>query len=161
MRSDWNSWMLFVFLAASQAGTATLAAESRDLDYGPAVRRAVALLPTRPVQVLVINVNDAKPEDREYLSRLQAFIIKGSSVIYLTGHGEVLQAARQGSRFHDYLLAPVIRHEMAHVDGADESEARRREESLWTTFILEYGVDRDTALRYLSTLKKRPSASLH
>src|SRR4029453_1597141 len=47
-------------------------------------------------------------------------------------------------------------HEMAHAEGHDESEARRREQALWTTFVLDQRIDQLTALRYLQTLSKRP-----
>lgn len=47
---------------------------------------------------------------------------------------------------------------MAHLDGADEAEARRREEALWTRFMLDNVVDRDLALRYLGALKHRAAA---
>ena len=87
--------------------------------------------------------------------KLQAFVLRGSNVIYLPMHGEVLRAALKGSRFHDYMLAAVIWHEMAHVEGANETQARRQEEALWTRFMLDGAVDRDAALGYLSALKKR------
>ena len=129
---------------------------SSESQYKAAVQHAVALLPERPTQVLIIDADDARPQDRTNLLRLQAFILKGSPVIYLTRHGNVLQLASRGSRFHEYMLATVIWHEMAHVSGADETEARRREEALWQRFILENAVDRDAAMSYLAALRKRP-----
>jgi hypothetical protein len=129
---------------------------SSELQYRAAVLHAVALLPKRPAQVLIMDANDARPEDRTNLLKLQAFILKGSPVIYLTLHGNVLQLASRGSRFHEYMLATVIWHEMAHVAGADETEARRREEALWQRFILENAVERDAAMCYLAALRKRP-----
>lgn len=49
---------------------------------------------------------------------------------------------------------------MAHAEGADEREARRREQALWTSFIRDQRVDAVTALRYLSALEKRPDDQL-
>jgi hypothetical protein len=49
---------------------------------------------------------------------------------------------------------------MAHVEGVDERAARRREQSLWTTFVRDQRVDEVTALRYLEALSKRPDAQL-
>ena len=66
----------------------------------------------------------------------------------------------QRQAFHTYALASVIWHEMAHAEGADECEARRREQSLWTTFVRDQRVDEVTALRYLEALTKRPDAQL-
>lgn len=53
------------------------------------------------------------------------------------------------------MLASIIWHEMAHLDGADEREAQRREENLWTRFLLDGRVDRMTALRYLALFSRR------
>jgi hypothetical protein len=155
MSGNWNGWGLILLLATGAAATATPAAAGPDSTYVQAVGRAVALLPKRPTQVLVVDVNEAKPEDRDNLLKLQAFIIRGQPVVYLTKHGDVLRLAQRGSRFHEYMLATVIWHEMAHLDGADEAEARRREETLWTQFMLDNAVDRDAALSYLDALKHR------
>jgi hypothetical protein len=43
---------------------------------------------------------------------------------------------------------------------ADEHGARKREESLWTSFVRDQRVDQLTALRYLSALSKRPDDQL-
>lgn len=147
-------WLLLLLLVACQPA-ATAQGASHDTGYSAAVQRAVALLPKKPVDVTVIDLKDAKPEDRDRLMKLQAFVLRGSPVVYLSIDSEVLRAALKGSRFHDYMLATVIWHEMAHVDGADEPAARRHEEALWTRFMLGGAVDRDAALGYLSTLRKR------
>ena len=157
MVRHWNSPLLVVLLTMVHGVPASSAAAGPE-EYGPAVRRAVALLPERPRQVLVLDVNDARPEHREHLSRLQAFILPGSPVIYLTMHGEALRGAVRGYRYYEHILATVIWHEMAHVAGADEREARRREEALWTRFMLDNVVDRDAALHYLRALRTRPPA---
>jgi hypothetical protein len=51
------------------------------------------------------------------------------------------------------------RHEMAHIDGADEAGAQRREEGLWKRFVMDGRVDRVTALRYLKLMNDRRSGS--
>jgi hypothetical protein len=80
MVSHWN-YALLVILLTTTRGTATAEQPpTQEQDYGPAVRHAVALLPERPAQVFVLDVNDARPQDREYPSRLQAFIVRGSAV---------------------------------------------------------------------------------
>lgn len=55
------------------------------------------------------------------------------------------------------MLASIIWHEMAHLEGADEREAQRREEALWTGFVLHHRVDEVAGLRYLDIMKKRHS----
>ena len=52
-------------------------------------------------------------------------------------------------------LAAIIWHEMAHLDGGDESEAQRQEELLWQRFVREGRIDRARGLNYLAILRKR------
>lgn len=160
MVRHWNYLPLVVFLTATQGTAAAERPAAQGQDYGPAVRRAVAMLPERPAQVFVLDVNQTTLEDRDHLLRLQAFIIRGRPVIYLTSHGEALRKAVKGSPFHEHILATIIWHEMAHVAGAGEREARRREEALWTRFMLDHAVDLVPALHYLSALKKRPTTGI-
>jgi hypothetical protein len=54
-----------------------------------------------------------------------------------------------------HALAAVIWHELAHIEGADEREARRREEAQWTAFIRDQQVDAGAALRFLNALVNR------
>ena len=61
----------------------------------------------------------------------------------------------KGAGIFDYVLATIIWHEMAHIDGADEANARRAEEDLWTQFVVARRVDSARGLNYLGLLKKR------
>jgi len=125
--------------------------------FEPTVRRALALLPKHPGTISVIDANDAKPDVRETLQKLDAFVLRGRGVIYLVKQSEVLQGAARGSQVLDHMLAAIIWHEMAHVEGAPEPEAQRREQELWATFIRDGRVDRVVGLRYLQALGKRGS----
>jgi hypothetical protein len=49
----------------------------------------------------------------------------------------------------------IIWHEMAHLGGADEREAQRKEEGPWKRFVVEKRVDQVTALRYLKLMNDR------
>jgi len=51
--------------------------------------------------------------------------------------------------------AAIIWHEMAHLGGADEREAQRKEEGPWKRFVVEKRVDAVTALRYLKLMDDR------
>jgi hypothetical protein len=135
--------------------------------YDRAVAHAIAQLPKRPAQVAVIDANDAKPEVREKLLRLDAFTLRAdavtmdpSKVVYLVKQSAVLQGAATGSELYEHVLASIIWHEMAHLDGADERGARRAEEQLWTRFVRDGIFDQVTALRYLNALAKRPDDQL-
>lgn len=117
-----------------------------------AIRRALALLPRLPSAVAVIDAEDARPGVRELLLTLDAFITRGGRVVYIVKQSAVLQGAAKGSRVYDHILAGVIWHEMAHIDGADERAARRAERDLWIGFVRDQRIDEMTALRYLSAL---------
>jgi hypothetical protein len=52
-------------------------------------------------------------------------------------------------------LAAIVWHEMAHIAGADETEAQRRQEDLWRQFIICRKVETGAGVRYLQTLRKR------
>ena len=94
------------------------------------------------------------------LLRLDSFITKGGPVVYVVKQSALLRGATAGSAIHTHALAAALWHEMAHVDGADESEARRREQSLWTAFVRDQRVDAVAALRYLNALDSRPDEHL-
>jgi hypothetical protein len=157
-RSWWRAVLISTFgpicvPAAAQAApptAITAPAESR-----AAIRLALSLLPRRPQQVNVVDLEQVEPEYREVFLRAEAFIWKDRPVVYLTRHSPVLRAAQEGSSFHVRLLAAIIWHEMAHVDGADESEARRREEAMWKGFVLDGSVEAAEGLRYLKVMVDR------
>ena len=91
------------------------------------------------------------------LLRMEAFITKGGRVVYLTTYGQALQGALKGWSLHEYILASIIWHEMAHIEGADEMEAQCREEALWSRYVMDERVDPGDGMRYLAGLKGRRS----
>ena len=160
-------WLLSVVFAVGMAPAVPRAEDKNPSPYDRAVARAIALLPRRPIQVVVIDANDAKPEVRETLLKLDAFTLRldvvsvdPGKVVYLVKQSAVLQQATKGSRPYEYILASIIWHEMAHLDGGDERAARRAEEELWTRFVRDGISEQVTALRYLSALTKRPDDRL-
>jgi hypothetical protein len=124
------------------------------------VQNAVKRLPKRPPVVAIIDADEARPEVRESLLKLDAFITKGGRVVYVVKQSAVLEAATRGSALYECMLASIIWHEMAHIDGADERAARSAEEQLWTQFVRDAVVDSITGLRYLQALTKRPDDQL-
>lgn len=60
-----SGWVVVLLLTAGSAATGMASTAGGTSNYARTVERAVALLPTRPAQVFVIDVNDAKPEDRD------------------------------------------------------------------------------------------------
>jgi hypothetical protein len=124
-----------------------------------AIAQAMRLLARLPERVAV-DAEQARPDVKATLLRLDAFTIRGSRAVYLVRQSALLQGAVQRQAFYTYAPASVIWHEMAHAEGADEREARRREQSLWTTFVRDQRVDEVTALRYREAPTKRPDAQL-
>ena len=53
-------------------------------------------------------------------------------------------------------LAIIVWHEMAHLAGASEPQARREEEALWQRFVVDGRVDSRRGLAYLTLLRNRP-----
>ena len=121
-----------------------------------ALVKVLQLLPRLPARIAVLDAADARPQVQERLLRLDGFVLEGSPVVYVVKQSALLRGAVAGSSFHTYALAAVVWHEMAHVDGADEREARAREEALWTRYVRDQRVDELTALRYMAALKRRP-----
>ncbi len=113
------------------------------------------LLPKRPAQVVIVDPNQAEVDVRSTLLEMDAFVTKGGRVVYLTTNSPFLQGALKGWSLHEHILATIIWHEMAHIDGANETEAQRREEALWTEFVMLERVDRGDGMRYLETLRAR------
>jgi len=142
--------LLFVAFLAEAPGR-------EDSRYHETVERVLKLLPKLPAQVVIVDPDRAGADIRGTLLRMEAFITKGGRVVYLTSHGEALQGALKGWSLHEYILASIIWHEMAHIDGADEMEAQRREEALWIRYVMDERVDPGDGMRYLAALKSRRS----
>jgi len=122
--------------------------------YDEAVARALRLLPRRPDQLVIVDrPNESQvPHGRPHV---EAFINRGDRVVFLVRQGVTLQATLKGSGVFDYVLATIIWHEMAHVDGADEASAQRAEEQLWREFVTARRVDSIRGMQYLALLEKR------
>jgi Zn-dependent protease with chaperone function len=144
-------------VASSQAGGSEIVTAGRDAaEERETLHRALRLLPRRPVTLAVIDADEAGPDVRPRLQQLDAFATTGGQVVYVTRHSPLLRGARLGSQPHLAALAAVIWHEMAHVAGRNEVDARRAEQELWTRFLRDGLLDPVTGLRYLEALRKRP-----
>ena len=141
---------LVCFLAWMTPGAAFGSPDSTPEDQ--AVERAVRLLPKRPSKVVVVDV-DGTPVLREKLGHTEAFVTDGLNTVYIRKQGSTLQLAVRKGGISDYALAAIIWHEMAHLDGAREDEARRQEEDLWMRFIVQRRVESVAGLAYLSTIR--------
>ena len=119
------------------------------------VGRVLRLLPDRPEAVVVIDADRAAPALRQATEHFEGFATEGERTVYLKKQGPIFRRALQGASIWDYALACTVWHEMAHIAGADEREAQRREEQLLTQFIAARKVEATWGLWYLQRLRKR------
>jgi hypothetical protein len=120
-----------------------------------ALRAALETLPRRPERIVVMNTEAGLPEPEKQLHDLDAFVPIGSRVIYLRRQGATMIAAEYWGGPYLLMLAVVIWHEMAHVEGLDERHAREREEDLWKNFVQRGIVESGLGLTYLNELRRR------
>ena len=124
-------------------------------EYDQTLARVARLLPRQPDRVAVLDADASGRSLHDKLQHVEGFITHGERVVYLVKQGETLQRAKRGAGVFDYVLATIIWHEMAHIDGANEAKARHAEEELWRQFVLERRVDGVRGMTYLGLLKKR------
>jgi hypothetical protein len=122
--------------------------------YDEAIARALRLLPRQPDKIEVVE-RDERSRVRSGIPHVEAFVNRGGRIVYLIRQGVTLQETLKGPGIFDYVLATVIWHEMAHIDGADEVAAQEAEEQLWREFIVSQRVDRTRGMKYLDLLQKR------
>ena len=94
-----------------------------------------------PDRIEVVAADEVLPEIRDRIHRKFGFVLKGSRTIYLIRDSAIIREADRSGGPYLFMLAAVIWHEMAHADGLDEAQARRREEELWRGFVSTRVVD--------------------
>jgi hypothetical protein len=119
------------------------------------ISRVLLLLPERPDAIVVIDAARSSPALQQAIEIAEGFVTAGSRTVCLKKQGFIFQHALKLRGIWDYVLACVVWHEMAHIAGADEPEAQRREEQLWTQFIHSRKVNAGPGLRYLQLLRRR------
>jgi hypothetical protein len=142
-------WFVAISLASSAAAQTAAGA------YEETISRVLVLLPRQPEKVLVVDVSQAARPHDAHGRRVEAFVRRGENVVYLIAQGGTLQRGQRGASVFDYVLATVIWHEMAHIDGADEPGAQRQEEELWMQYVAARRVDTAQGMNYLALLRKR------
>ena len=135
------------------AGPSRAAAPCPECDE--VVKRVVPLLPSPPPPIVVLDARQQPRALQDRMKGVEAFVNTGKSTIYLNSQSAVFQHALRGPAIWDYALAITIWHEMAHLAGADEPEAQRREEALWLEFVVAGKIDSRQGMSYLQLLRKR------
>ena len=162
MRAHYATPLNVTCLAVAQLVSSSTAATAIALDIEPkcaecdrVIGRVLKLLPRKPERVVVIDASRSSPALQRGIDHAEGFVTTGVNTVYLKKQGSTFQHALRGPDIWDYVLAIIIWHEMAHIEGASEPEAQREEELLWQQFILERRVDSRRGLAYLELLRKR------
>ena len=106
-----------------------------------------------PDRIEVVAADEVLPEIRDRIHQKFGFVLTGSRTIYLIRDSAVIREAERSGGPYVFILAAVIWHEMAHADGLDEAQARRREEELWRGFVSTRVVESAFGLTYLAELR--------
>jgi hypothetical protein len=123
------------------------------------LERAIRLLPARP-DVPVRLIDPELTPDPDAVRRLDAFLVREADgrprrVIYLNSRAAMFEKAMAGADLDVAILAAVIHHEMAHLRGAEEPEARRDEREFFQRLVFSGRVEPEEGLRYLAALTQR------
>ena len=128
---------------------------------GPETRlleRALKLLPEPPA-IPVRMIDPDLTADPDAVRRLDAFLVREANgkirqVIYLNRRSAIVENALAGKDVDVAILAAVIRHEMEHLRGAGEREARQAERVLFQRLIFVGKVPVAEGLAYLADLEQ-------
>jgi hypothetical protein len=119
------------------------------------ITAALERLPRRPGRIVMVDSATVTPGVQAQMRDLDAFVSLGSDVIYLRRQSLTVREAELSGGPYVFMLAVVIWHEMAHGEGLDEQQARRREEELWKQFVQSGEVDSGVGMAYLAELRRR------
>lgn len=126
----------------------------------PAIRRAQSLLDTViPVPIDVVDVRNLPPLLAEMVKGTCAYIHNGVARIYVTSSCPVYRAAQE-SLFDAMKLAAILRHELAHLEAADETRAYKLEAAAFRGLVVRgptHFISR--GLAYANELDRRAAAS--
>jgi hypothetical protein len=122
-----------------------------------ALERAIKLLPDRP-QVPIRLIDPELAPDPAALRPLDAFVVREPSgklrqAVYLNSRSRIIENAVAGQNVDIAILAAVIRHELEHLRGGTELEARQVEMAFFRSLVRDGQVATNQGLAYLKQLK--------
>jgi hypothetical protein len=122
------------------------------------LERAMKLLPEAPA-VPVRMIDPDLAADPDALRRLDAFLVREANgnvrqVIYLNRRAAIVENALRGRDVDVAILAAVIRHELEHLRGGGEREARLAERVLFQRLMFVGKVPVAEGLAYLADLEQ-------
>ena len=149
---------LLVVLASCASVLATVPIAAAKGPEARALERALKLLPA-PVTVPIRLIEPELAPDADAIRRLDAFLVRERDgtirqVMYLNRRSSVVENALGGKDIDVAILAAVIHHELQHLAGRTETEARRAEHDFFQRLVFAGHVPLDAGLAYLSDLEQ-------
>jgi hypothetical protein len=150
--ATWASVLVTLLVAGADAapsprGVADLAAKSQTM--ADPVDRALTLLGETHRHVVLFDPLQYNATQRAKLERFEAFVLREHREIYLNRRGRAFEEALAGRSEGVYLLAAILVHELAHLDGLDERAALQAEQRCVFRFMKEGRISVDVALAHL------------
>ena len=139
-----------------QAETMTLSSRNA----GNAIRRAAGLLPTRlDITIEVVDLRKLAESLRRQVGKTCAFVINQAPPVYVLSSCPAYQEALS-SLFEAMKLAAILRHEVAHLEGADERHARLIEAQVFRELIVRHASESELTegMRYAADIEKSAAA---
>ncbi len=120
-------------------------------DHSGVIARALLLTGHSEQRVILFDPLQYHAKHREKLERLEAFVLRGGTDIYLNCRGRAYKEAVAGKPYGVYVLAAVLAHETAHLRGKNERTALAEERELVYGFMKAGHIPFDVALQHLSS----------
>jgi len=113
----------------------------------------LALVPAQPPLIVIVDLDDLSIDARQRVGNLEAFVLSGNPAVFVVRQGVALRDAELGGAFDRLLLASVVWHEMAHLDGLDEPAALEREARFWRELVGAGRIDSGQGLAIAAELE--------
>lgn len=118
-------------------------------DYSGAVAKALLLTGHPEQRVILFDPQQYDTRHRRKLERLEAFVLRGDTDIYLNCRGRAYKEASAGEPHGVYVLAAILAHETAHLQGRNERAALAEERGMVYGFMKAGHIPSQVALRHL------------
>jgi hypothetical protein len=151
-RMTLNSLLLLTTLSAAPGMPAQQVAGEHSVSAtvppaGP-IARALALLGHEHQSVVLFDPTQYDDAHRVKLEQFEAFVFRERREIYLNRRGRAYGDALAGNPEGVYVLAAILAHELAHLEGMDERGALEAERRYVYRFMKEGRISVDTALAH-------------
>ena len=151
--------MMALLAVALSMGPATASAQIPDDGRLKRAITGATALADLPATVRVVAIDPELAAEPSALRGLDAFVVREADgqlrpVVYLNARSELLRRAARGSKVHMHLLAAVVVHEVHHLAGASEVEARRGEADFIERLVRQQRVSPQVAGRYIEELSR-------